>query len=263
MNVRTLAATVSADFDAIVPHIHPVLTAAEQRSRCNVGALARRLNAALDPHRVVVDTEESTTYLLPSTRPTSLYPAIGGYCYRPTGELPARIQLVLCVHPSSRRFTFDAERWGYFRFKLYRTLIHELIHRAQYALRPPTNDALIFRPTVERDDDKDTHHEQQYLGDIDEVEAYARNCVEDWAYLFPDVPLTARALRTDFLGLRSVSANKYYYDAYRGDIRHPAVRRYFQKVRAWKAVVTPFAHMLPPCPSFVRGHFQTPPDYRD
>lgn len=248
MNIVTLNNYVMHTFEAIRPDLDRVfettINRAAQGRRTNIKTFVKTLCQTLKPHRVRVTTEVQEEY---RAKGPSLqwYPPLGGYCFETFGK-PSKIEVVICTHASSNRLDLDLDGWRYFQYRFYKTLLHEMVHRAQFAHGKHAR-TLVFRPHSHAYHDKYQFLEQKYLGEIDEVEAYAHDCVEEWHHLFPHTKLTMRGLKEDFRGTRRLPAVSYYYDVFQGDETHPAVQRLFRKVNAWNDVMTPLAESLPDC----------------
>lgn len=247
MNILHLHSFVTEQFDVMYPALDEVFRDAKSRAsqgrKTNIIPLMARLRRVLKPYRVVVQTE--TQHEIPTTRVDTpqRYPQIGGFCYEPTSSEHGKIELIICVHKSSRRFDFTPDGWELFRWRFYKTLLHELVHRAQFAYGKKGS-TLIFRPHSHASTDKYQWMEQQYLCDMDEVEAYARDCVEEWHQYLPDRRLTMRALKEEFLSRRRVFGLTFYHDVFTGDVDHPAVQRLFRKILSWNGLVVPLVHKL-------------------
>lgn len=183
---------------------------------------------------------------------TTNCPAVGGWCYEDTGVkgLP-KIEL-LVYSPMKRRLELNAVEWDYFRYKIFEALIHELVHRAQYTLGHGRT-SLSFKPNAAGRAEPALMSEQQYLGEMDEIEAYARDCVEFWYYT-RNTPLNLRSLKKEFRYESNIHAIQYYFDAYKGDVKHPAIMRFFRKVLEWNKLISPLAAIMPECPLVIRDY---------
>lgn len=252
MDVQRLQQHVSDHLTTLRPIVDYVFsqarkTAQETGRDVNARAFVARLNRSLKGTRVrarlVVCTDDP---------PKTHHPLCGGWCYQPaTKKTQASIRVLIYVHPSMTRFpSTNEDSWNYFRFLFLGALSHELVHRGQYAMGRHATNGRVFRthpglPTSQK-------AEQEYFGDIDEVEAYARDCVEEWHYLYPTDRMTLVKLTRDFRINRSFIATQYYHAAFDGDENHPAVKLFFKKAMIWHRHVQPLAHSLPPSPAFVR-----------
>lgn len=253
MNIDILNTYVSNTFTDIRPDLDAVFAKTKTRAalgrKTNIKTFVRDLTRILKPHRVRVYTEVQDSFRAKSPS-LQWYPPLGGYCYESITK-PSKIDIVLCTHASSNRLDLTQDGWHYFQYRFYKTLLHEMVHRAQFANGKRAT-TLVFRPHSHASQDKYQFLEQKYLGEIDEVEAYAHDCVEEWHFLFPQTPLTIRGLKRDFRGSRRLPSLSYYYDVFQGDETHPAVQRLFRKVHAWNDVMTPLVESLPFSPISVR-----------
>ena len=257
MNIRSLHQTITDAFSEIRPVVDTIfartLKKIERRGRSvNVKTFTERLNTALKPFQIRVLTESNDSFGNPLENGGKFYPAIGGFCYEPADPSKlAKIEIIMCVHSATNRLQLTLESWQYFKFRLLKVINHELVHRAQYVAGRKHTSSLIFRPQVSASMDMHIYNEQRYLGDIDEIEAYARDCVEEWYYFYPDVPLTMRNMKHEFKHHAVVPAIEYYQDVFKRDDTHPSVRRFFRKVMEWDSLVEPLAPSFPSCPSYV------------
>jgi len=253
MNLRGLHQSVTASFDRVRPAIDHIFTKTiaqtiQSGHAVNVAPFLVRMNKALDGSGVRVRLERNAKYGKPSDTEGTFYPSLGGYCYEPAdpAEKLARVQLIVCIHPDINRFPLSAAGWQYFRFRFLKTAAHELVHRGQYAANRDLDNPLVFRPSVASHENRAEFDQQVYLGDIDEIEAYARDAVEEWYYFYPTAPLTIAGLKKDFRGPCQLPALQYYRDTFKKDEQHLAVQRLFLKVREWNRLIVPIALNLPP-----------------
>ena len=258
MNIRSLHQSVTQSFDQIRPGVDSVFAATlskiDRRGRAvNIKSFTERLNVVLRPFAIRITTEVNNSFGNPQENGGKYYPAIGGFCFEPSSPLKqARINVVLCVHSVTNRLDLPIDSWHYFQFRLLKVINHELVHRAQYQSGRKRTNSLIFRPQVSASMDMHIYNEQRYLGDIDEIEAYARDCVEEWNYLQFDMPLTMASLKRQFRQQHSILPSiEYYQDVFKHDETHPSVRRFFRKVMEWNKLVTPLASSLPIRPVYL------------
>lgn len=252
MNLRGLHQSVTASFDRVRPAIDHIFTKTIAQTikwghAVNVAPFLTRMNKALEGSGVRVRLERNAKYGKPSDTEGTFYPSLGGYCYEPSdpGEKMARVQLVVCIHPTINRFPLSIAGWQYFRFRFLKTAAHELVHRGQYAANRDLTNPLIFRPSILIHENRNAFNQQVYLGDLDEIEAYARDAVEEWYYFYPNVSLTIDGLKKDFRGPRQLPAIQYYYETFHTDDALP-VQRLFLKIREWNRLIVPIALNLPP-----------------
>jgi len=235
MNVTHLQHFVVEQFREIQPSVSAIFTAAKRRAetgkKINIQPFVTQLRTILKPHRIAVMVEPQKETRIPRTN-TQWYPPLGGFCYEATLPKVARIQVIIGIHQSSNRLELNTEGWNLFQFRFLGVISHELVHRAQFA-SGRKGASLIFRPHLHAHMDKYQLLEQQYLGAIDEVEAYAHDCVQEWLYLLPTQNLTMRGLKHEFLQERRLPSLTYYADVFHRDTAHPAIQRLFRKILAW------------------------------
>lgn len=269
MNLHVLNQTVSTQFAEIAPRVNAVfdhaIRAVETRGGAlNVQSFLTRMNRALKGTRITVARELTDKFGLPEDTQGRYYPAMGGFCFEPAFfKNEARIKLILCIHPGTNRMPLNVDALEFFRYRFLKCLSHELVHRAQFKNGRKLHNALIFRPHALPNLPKAVLQEQAYLGDMDEVEAYAHDCVEEWYYLNPDVRLTMRAIKKEFRNKGGrIPSVQYYFDGFFGDERHPSVQRFFRKVKKWDELIYPMSYNLPSPPSYVRRNAKTKRDVR-
>lgn len=254
MDVSALQQSVAEQLAIIRPVIDHVFTKVRTKANINVSTLVERLNVGLRQ----TSTRNGLRFHMkigneaghPSERGGWYYPAIGGYCLEPrTPGKQAQIRVVFWVHPHAKRIKLTRDMWNHLHFRCLKTVGHELVHRAQYAKGRTQETGYIFSPHPHAD--RVTAKDQAYLGDLDEIEAFSREAVEEWYYLY-DTPLTHRAIRDQFSRDSRISTMRFYYDTFNGDMTHPTIRRFFRKIRRWNAAIsTPIAHTLPTAPAHI------------
>ena len=258
MNLQILNQSIIRNTEQIYPIVNRVFEKIMQRTlttgrAVNVVSFINRLNRELKGTYIRVVSEFTKKFGTASENNGQYYPAIGAFCYEGTASRPARIRIILCLHPSTSRLQLSAEAWSYFQYRFLKCLSHELVHRAQFENGRSADNVLIFRPHAMPNLPKKVLQTQTYLGDIDEVEAYAHDCVEEWYYLYPNTPLTLRGIKTEFRNHGGrLPAVQYYYEAFLGDETHPSIRRFFRKVKLWNDIIHPVSFELPKSPSYVK-----------
>lgn len=256
MKLPVLEQHITAQFDTIRPAVESVFTQTILRAQrtgraINARSFVNRLNKALEETRirVVLGVDKFSSLTDDNTK---YYPPISGYCYEPDKGQLARIQLIITMQKHNTRLSSDPDVWAYFRFRFLKTTLHELVHRAQYANGRVVTNNLVFRPHSLADIDKDRLETQLYLCEMDEIEAHARDTVEEWYYRYPDQPLTSHTMRENFRTGPTLPGLKYYSDTFLGDEQHPTIQRLFRKIKQWNLVVKPLVYTLPPAPAYVR-----------
>lgn len=252
LNIQVLHQSVSAQFDPIRPAIDHVFTKTitrVKRTGCgvNMSGFVTRLNTALRDTRIHVVLDVDGTYA------ESDYPILSALCYEPKnpGDV-ARIRITISMQTKANRIVMPVESWEYFRFRVLKNVQHELVHRSQYAAGRRESNTFVFRPHEMSSVGKLVHQEQTYLGELDEIEAYARDCVEEWYYRYPNQPMTMREVLKNFRSGPTLAALQYYHEAFVGDETHPSIKRFFRKVRQWGEVIHPLSRSLPSAPAYVK-----------
>lgn len=268
MNLQTLNQSVSRNADELYPIVNGVFDTVIKRAvdtgrAVNVRTFIQTLNREFKGTRVRVTRELTKQFGSVRENNGQYYPAIGAYCYEATRKNPARIKIILCIHPSTNRLDLSNESWEYFKYRFLKCLGHELVHRAQFENGRRIDNALIFRPHSFPHLPKRVLQAQTYLGDMDEVEAYAHDCVEEWYYLNPRTSLTMRAIKEEFRNNGGrLPAIQYYHETFLGDESHPSVRRFFRKVKDWDGIIRPMSFQLPSPPSYVKKNARLKRDVR-
>ena len=139
------------------------------------------------------------------------------------------------VHPRGRRCGVQTEDWQRRHFYFWTYLMHELAHRHQNIHRPDDALSQKFIPTA---DDDDLWDLQKYLGDFDEVEAYAHDIALEMVVWFPT------------LGYREalVEIKKFHHNLVNGTYplfalafvkapKHPAMVLLFKKIQEWYRIM--------------------------
>lgn len=148
------------------------------------------------------------------------------------GETP--YELVLVFNPEDKLIKMGRDEWRDFAAEMIEYLQHEAIHRYQYRQRgyQPTR---AFRSKAK---DKEQKSRQEYLGNPDEIEAYAHNLASEIDRKTKgDLDSQLRLLRhisntaitRDQAG-RLLSPNLYgYFKDFDFDINHPVLRSLMKK----------------------------------
>lgn len=256
MNVQRLHQHVESHLQYIRPAIDHVFLKTIHRveqdpsTAINTKTFVSHLNKGIRHLGVRVTVRPTDEFPFDS----NFYPPLNAWCYEPKKGKTARIQVIICTHthhePHRLRLTIQA--WRYFQFRFLKTITHELVHRAQYAMGRRYDNAFIFRPQAAARMDKYMWTEQKYLGDMDEVEAYARDVVEEWYYMNPTTPLSLKSIKDDFRHNQTLPAIQRYHGPFLGDEDHLCVRRLFRKINDWNKVLNPLAATLPESPSYTR-----------
>lgn len=255
MNIQKLHAYVTTAFSNVRPAIDPIFTETinkvERDGRAvNIEPFVARLNVALKPFKAKISISGGQE---PPGKRGEFYPTMLGFCEPPVRMYhQAKIEVVLCICDKTKRLALSTEAWGNFQYRLYQTLLHELVHKAQFAFGMKRAAGLVFKPHAAARLDQTLLDDQKYFGEIDEIESYARDCVEDWYYQNPHTKLTIGRIKREFQSNSNrLYTVRYYNDAYKGDLSHPALTRLFRKIALWNKLITPLAGSLMPCPTYV------------
>lgn len=157
-------------------------------------------------------------------------------------ELPheqsmADIRLEWHVHPQSHRIQWTARSWAQRRFFFWTFLMHELCHRHQniYRENADHHESRTFRSDATHED---IRSDQEYLGDYDEIEAYAHDVAFEMIIQFPELSyleaLAAVAGQTD---VDDPSSYAFFVKAFETSPHHPALRIFKKKIRQWYRVI--------------------------
>ena len=256
MNVVNIGTFLRSEFEPIRHAAEPVFRRLRRRNengrRLRVTTITSTLAAALKDARI--DVKAMT---LPSADAAfSNYPSMGGwtYCRSERNSIP-RIEIELAFEADCKQVLWSPIQWQHLQFRFYATIQHELVHRYQFLkrYRGPNNVEMmpmVYKPCefVHKKQAKD----QRYLGEYDEIEAYALDIVNEWWY-YIGTTFTMQDLKRNFKSnadFRTPSMN-YYSCVFNCDDQHLAIRTLFRKIKEWNAIVVPLAGSLPSCPTSV------------
>lgn len=144
------------------------------------------------------------------------------------------IEIVVIFNPSDKRVKMDQYEWREFANQVIEYLQHELIHQYQYRARG-------FQPTrayVSKSKNPANKAQQEYLGNTDEIEAYAHNLASELdrktrGNLEHQLRLirnfAGTAMTRDQAG-RLLSPNLYgYFKEFNFDTTHPVLKALMKK----------------------------------
>lgn len=147
------------------------------------------------------------------------------------GGKPFEVSLVF--NPDDKSVSLDRKEMAEFAGRLIEYLEHEMIHRAQYQSRSYKANRM-YRSLAK---DPEIREEQEYLGNTDEIEAYAANLARELIRKTNSHDQTMRLLRNfastamtrDQAG-RLLSPNLYaYFKAFNFNTTHPVLKRLLKK----------------------------------
>lgn len=147
------------------------------------------------------------------------------------GGKPFEVSLIF--NPEDKLVRFDRAQMRDFTGRLIEYLEHEMIHRAQYQSRSYKANRM-YKSLAK---DPEIREEQEYLGNTDEIEAYAANLARELMRKTNNHDHTMRLLRNfaatamtrDQAG-RLLSPNLYaYFKTFNFDTTHPVLKRLLKK----------------------------------
>ena len=135
------------------------------------------------------------------------------------------------INSSTRRFPITKAGWKRRRFYFWAYLMHELAHRHQDTSRPVSIGSKQFAPIT---DDKELWERQMYLGDFDEIEAYAHDVALEMIIWFPKMTYREAFKKMKMINRGLVrSTYPIFADAFEETPTHPAMLVLRKKIRAW------------------------------
>ncbi len=147
----------------------------------------------------------------------------------------ADIRIRWHVHPLARRWVVTPTSWRHRRFYFWSFLMHELVHRHQDAARRKNTTSLVFKPAAE---EKNLRAEQTYLGDFDEVEAYAHDIALEMVVWFPAMRYREAFQHMKTFHHRRITATYPGYAGVFGETpTHPAMRALRRKIHVWYRIM--------------------------
>ena len=145
------------------------------------------------------------------------------------------IHLEWHVHPQGHRCevsTADRQR-RHFYFWSY--LMHELAHRHQNNHRPDAASSQKFIPTA---DDEDLWDQQVYLGDFDEIEAYAHDIALEMIIWFPTLRYREAFAQMKKFNHELINATYPLFAFAFGETpKHPAMLLLRKKIQGWYRIM--------------------------
>lgn len=146
-------------------------------------------------------------------------------------EVP--FEVVLLTNPKTTEILWDRDEWREFAINLIDYLEHELIHQHQYRAR----DFIPNREYTSDHPDNKVREAQQYLGNPDEVDAYAFNLSKELVRKSQGFDQALRLIRSfaqtaiskDQAGRLLSPALYGYIKEFEFDNRHPVIKRLMKK----------------------------------
>jgi hypothetical protein len=216
----------------------PVLPARHAQRAMNIGALITRLNTVTIAHGIrneLTDIRRNETPLAERLRfsaewiPEEL---------RRKSRRNEDITVHWLINPQMRRLAFTQVSWTLMLFMYWGYVMHELVHRYQYSKRDTDEFCRVYRPAAKESVNLRLHQEQLYLGEYDEIEAYARDIAFELLALYPHLTFRA-AVQTmqqpEHMStvLGSLVTYPIYRNAFSGTPDHPVMPVLYRKIRSW------------------------------
>ena len=142
--------------------------------------------------------------------------------------------IILNFTKTQKNFTLKPEKWKEFKFGISQVCQHEAIHQSQWSFRDSYSieqEKLDFRNiegTIEE--------EQEYLSDIDEIEAYAHDIAMEILYFYPKK--NPYEVLSNINKHRKLWSYKYYKTTFKNeewsDIKHRLLKKTFKWIPSIK-----------------------------
>lgn len=227
MRIDTLHRRMSRDVCALhdaVREILPVRMPRQYETRnMNLTPFIARLNALTEPfgvfNEIILDREIQAGMIANTGlwNPEEVLPENGSN---------ADVRVFWHINPKTHRSHMSQTRWDKRRYYFWEIVMHETIHRHQNALRE-SGESRVYRAQTDK---RELREEQNYLGDYDEVEAYAHDAALELRHWYGPlsygqaIKVTAEDSRSTFLT---------YVGTYLDTPKHPALVAFKSKMRAW------------------------------
>ena len=139
------------------------------------------------------------------------------------------IRLNFIVSDPEVLLNLDEKMWKKFSNEVADAVQHEYLHMAQYRNRGFTKPSK-YKPKVTKEL-KDFYNSQSYLGNSDEIEAYALNISSELLNKYRTKRKTIANIKRLDKSLFTASPNLFaYFMAFNFDSRHPVIRKLIKKV---------------------------------
>lgn len=140
------------------------------------------------------------------------------------------IEIELAVSDPEVVLNLDNSMWNKFADQLSDAIQHEYLHMVQYRNRDfakPSN----FKPSKNSTEIPGFYRTQQYLGNSDEIEAYALNISNELLNTYKTRKVAvAKLKRLDKSIFKSSPNLMAYFMAFHFDSRHPVIRKLLKKI---------------------------------
>jgi hypothetical protein len=232
MRVDTLHRRIVEDLrlmhTAVAPLLPEIMPGQYETHAMNLMSFLHRLNEVTSPLGVFNELEDDLEVAPELVKITGLWlPSVT----LPQNDSPADIRIIWHVHPTTRRVPLTHNEWSRRRYFFWQMFMHELVHRHQDVYRPANSQVRVYRPTSEQ---RSVIKDQEYYGNFDEIEAHAYETALElvtwWAHL---TYREAMAASLDYTGRLVVPTFRFYFCTFQDSPKHPALRHYKKKVKAW------------------------------
>lgn len=227
------ASVIHTDLDAVLPAKIP----AQYDNRVvYLRPLLRRVNTTTRLHNIHNDitndpkVSKATVKFTAEWRPEELLPHNGS---------DADIHVHWMMHPRGRRAVMTQDTWTMFRFGYWSYVLHELVHRHQNYYRKDQSSPRVYRPISDK---ADIREEQQYLGDFDEIEAYAFDAALEMFARYPSDSWDENFAATKALPASTHTPTTYaiYKKTFAEAPHHPVITTFERKMHTWYAIMLPY-----------------------
>lgn len=142
-------------------------------------------------------------------------------------DIPIRLNFI--VSDPEVLLNVDEKMWKKFSNEVADAVQHEYLHMSQYRNRGFTKPSK-YKPKVTKEL-KDFYNSQSYLGNSDEIEAYALNISSELLNKYRTKRKTIANVKRLDKSLFTASPNLFaYFMAFNFDTRHPVIRKLLKKV---------------------------------
>ena len=142
-------------------------------------------------------------------------------------DIPIRLNFI--VSDPEVLLNVDEKMWKKFSNEVADAVQHEYLHMSQYRNRGFTKPSK-YKPKVTKEL-KDFYNSQSYLGNSDEIEAYALNISSELLNKYRTKRKTIANIKRLDKSLFTASPNLFaYFMAFNFDTRHPVIRKLLKKV---------------------------------
>lgn len=230
MKLKVLHRRVLNNAERVQTVLEPVLPAKLPKRyldrQTNLSSFISRINTAAKPLDICVDR------IVNEDAPEDGFMFTG--LWLPEDELPhkkryADVRIEWHTHPTMRRVKFTPLSWQRMRFGFWSYLLHELVHRQQN-IDQPERSTRVFRPISAV---RSLREEQEYLGDFNEIEAYAHDAALEMVLLSPRASFLSAFGKMQKQPLDRNTAYNVYSQIFAAVPDHKAVQVFETKMYEW------------------------------